>query len=63
VDTLGRVLKAKVYAADITDREGARLLLAPLPSMFTRLRHLWVDRGYRGPVPGWISTHLGWRLR
>jgi putative transposase len=30
VDTLGLVLKARVHAADIPDREGAHLLLAPL---------------------------------
>lgn len=62
VDTLGLVLKAKVHAADIADREGARLLLAPLRGMFPRLRHLWADMGYRGQVLDWIRTHLGWRV-
>lgn len=62
VDTLGLVLKAKVHAADIADREGAHLLLAPLSGVFTRLRHLWADMGYRGQVLGWIRTHLGWRV-
>jgi putative transposase len=62
VDTLGLVLKAKVHAADIADRDGARLLLEPVVGVFTRLRHLWVDMGYRGQVLGWISTHLGWRV-
>lgn len=62
VDTLGLVLKAKVPAADIADREGARLLLAPLQGAFPRLRHLWADMGYRGQVLDWIRTHLGWRV-
>jgi len=62
VDTLGLVLKAKVHAADIADREGARLLLAPLRGGCTRLRHLWADMGYRGQVLDWIRTHLGWRV-
>jgi len=62
VDTLGLVLKVKVHAADIADRDGARLLLAPLPGVCTRLRQLWVDMGYRGQVLDWMHSHLGWRV-
>lgn len=62
VDTLGLVLKVKVHAADIADRDGAPLLLEPLPGVFTRLRYLWADMGYRGRVLSWIRTHLGWNV-
>jgi putative transposase len=62
VDTLGLALKLKVHAANVADREGARLLLAPLQGAFPRLRQLWVDMGYRGQVLDWIRTHLGWRV-
>lgn len=62
VDTLGLVLKVKVHAADIADREGVRLLLQPLKGIFTRLRHLWTDMGYREQVLDWIRSYLGWRV-
>lgn len=62
VDTTGLVLKAVVHAADITDRNGARLLLETVGDEFPRLRHLWADMGYRGKVVGWIKEHLGWTV-
>src|ERR687884_1491539 len=62
VDTLGLVLKAKVHAADILDRDGARLLLEPVKQMFTRLSHLWADMGYRGEVIEWIKQQFGWTV-
>jgi putative transposase len=51
-----------VHAADIADREGARLLLEPLKGMFTRLQQLWADMGYQGQVLDWIRTYLGWNV-
>lgn len=62
VDTLGLLLKAKVHAADILDRDGARLLLEPVKQMFTRLSHVWADMGYRGEVVEWIEKQLGWTV-
>jgi transposase len=62
VDTLGLVLKAKVHAADILDRDGARLLLEPVKQRFTRLSHLWADMGYRGEVIEWIEEQFGWAV-
>lgn len=62
VDTLGLVLKVKVHAANVADRDGAHLLLEPLSGVFTRLRYVWADMGYRGQVLGWISAHWGWRV-
>lgn len=37
-----------VLAADITDRDGAPLLLERLAGTFPRLQHIWADMGYRG---------------
>ena len=48
VDTTGLLLKARVHAADITDRDGAQLLLETLADAFPRLQHVWADMGYRG---------------
>src|ERR1051325_1252683 len=45
VDTLGLLLKAHVHAADITDRDGAPLLLEKLAGSFPRLQHVWADMG------------------
>ena len=40
VDTEGLVLKVKVEAANLSDREGAKLLLAGLKETFPRSRAL-----------------------
>lgn len=45
VDTLGFVLKGKVQAAAITDRDGAKLLLAPLKPSVAQVEQLWADMG------------------
>jgi putative transposase len=36
------------------------LLLQDLAGRFPRLRHLFADNGYSGPLVEWIKTHLGW---
>jgi putative transposase len=62
VDTTGLLLKAHVHAADIADRDGARLLLDGVGDEFPRLAHVWADMGYRGKVVEWIKERLGWTL-
>jgi putative transposase len=62
VDTLGLLLKARVHSADITDRDGARLLLDKVGAEFPRLQHVWADMGYRGKVVEWIKEQLGWTV-
>src|ERR671921_687483 len=67
VDTSGLVLNAVVHPADVADRDGARLVLAPSveePSVeedrLPRLKHLWADAGYRGAgLREWITERLG----
>jgi hypothetical protein len=57
VDTQGLVLMAKVHRADVTDRDGIKLLLEPAGTGFlTRLSHLWLDSGYTGKDrgAGWV---------
>src|ERR687889_2801292 len=64
VDTEGLVLMAKVHRANITDRDGIKLLLEPARSGFlTRLSHLWLDAGYTGREDrgaGLVQKVLGW---
>jgi putative transposase len=62
VDTQGLVIRAVVHPANITDRDGARLLLAPLQGQLPRLQHLWADSAYRGKVREWIEATLGCTL-
>jgi putative transposase len=57
VDTLGLGVTLQVHAADIADRDGAPLVLAGLNQRQPRLRHLWMDAGYRGPaLRQWRAT-------
>jgi putative transposase len=48
VDTEGFVLKAEVHSARVMDWDGIKTLLRRADTHFPRLKHLWVDAGYRG---------------
>jgi hypothetical protein len=48
VDTERLVLKAKVHSAKVLDQEGIKPLLERAGEQFLRLKHLWLDAGYRG---------------
>jgi putative transposase len=56
VDTIGLVLLAVVHSAAIQDRDGARLVLAPLAHAFTRLRKIWADSIYAGALVEWVRN-------
>lgn len=58
VDTQGLILALKVHAADISDRDGALLVLAGMPECFPRIRKLWTDSGYNGHFRSWANEHL-----
>jgi transposase len=58
VDTQGLVIAVKVLAANISDREGAKVLLLPLIGKLPRLRLIWADSGYEGPFEHWVKDHL-----
>jgi putative transposase len=69
VDTEGFVLKAKVHSAKVMDYEGIKTLLRKTllrkaDEHFPRLRHLWLDAGYRGEDKGadWVQKTLGWTV-
>lgn len=50
----------KVLAADITDREGGKVLLTALQGSLPRLQLIWADSGYAGnPFKQWVKEHLG----
>ncbi|WP_391733073.1 IS5 family transposase [Tautonia sociabilis] len=56
VDTLGLILSVVVHAADIQDRDGARLVLAPLRHRFARLRLIIADSIYNGGIAEWVHA-------
>ncbi len=61
VDTQGLVLKVKVHAASVMDRDGIKTLLKRAKDLFPRLSHLWLDAGYNGRGKGkdWVEKTLG----
>lgn len=59
VDTQGLVIRACVHSADITDREGLKLLLEPLKNLLARFQLLWADSGYQGQAwSDWVKDTL-----
>lgn len=64
VDTNGFILRVKVHPANIGEREGAKLLLAPLKTQLPRLELLWADAGYNGTFfKEWVKEQLGWSVK
>jgi putative transposase len=59
VDTEGLVLGAKVHSARVHDEDGIKLLLESARIELSRLKHLWVDAGYRGRGRKWAEEVLG----
>src|SRR3712207_1468617 len=47
VDTQGLVMRAKVHAASVFDRDGIKPLMELASERFPRLSHLWLDAGYK----------------
>jgi putative transposase len=52
VDTEGFVLKVEVHSAKLMDYEGIKTLLRRADRRFPRLKHPWLDAGYRGEDKG-----------
>jgi putative transposase len=63
VDTQGFVLKAVVSAADVQDRDGARLLAHAVrlygPHL-PRLSLVWADAAYGGQLVDELRERMGW---
>lgn len=49
------MLGVVVHAADIQDRDGAKLVLAAFAHMFMRIRLIWADGGYAGALLDWVA--------
>ena len=64
VDVLGLLLVVYVHPANISEREGAKLLLQRAKTQgFARLQLIWADGGYSGlPFAAWVIVATGWLL-
>ena len=60
VDTLGLLLAVVVHAANVQDRDAAKLVLAALLGRFPRLWVIWADGGYGGKLLVWALVVGGW---
>jgi putative transposase len=58
VDTQGLLMSVKVLAANITDREGGKVLLIALVGTLPRLQLIWADSAYQGTFEDWVKEHL-----
>jgi putative transposase len=65
VDTEGFVLKARVHSAKVMDYEGIKAFLERADEAFPRLRHVWLDAGYReeGKGADRVEKSLGWSAK
>lgn len=61
-DTLGLIMRVKVHAADLQDREAVPLVAEGMNEQFPRITHAWVDQGYTGIGKQWIEEHLKWTV-
>lgn len=62
VDTMGLLLRIVVHPANVTDRDGGRLVLDGLAERYPRVAHLWADTAYQGPFAVWVTQTLGWSV-
>ncbi|AKB35747.1 Mobile element protein [Methanosarcina siciliae C2J] len=62
VDTTGLLLMVIVHAANIQDRDGAKLVLEQIKGTFSRLQLIWADAAYAGQLVDWVKITCGWVL-
>lgn len=62
VDTLGLILAVAVHAADIQNRDGAKLVFDRIRGWLPRLKIIWADGGYAGKLVDWVKSSLSWVL-
>ena len=55
-------MRVVVHRADISDRDGAVLVLEGIPARYPSLAHVWLDAGYQGATVAWMEQALGLRV-
>lgn len=62
MDTDGLILKVRVHAADVQDRDGAALVLDQFDQSPGGIEHIWADGGYAGEkLRTWIEQRFSGR--
>ena len=56
------ILAIVVHAANIQDRDGAKLVLGRLQERYSRLKLIWADGGYAGKLIEWTASFGNWVL-
>jgi putative transposase len=59
---MGLVLAVAVHAANIQDRDGAKVLLNKTKEKCPRLKLIWADGAYAGQLIEWVKQFCGWLL-
>ena len=60
---MGLLLAVVVHAANIQDRDGAKLLFEKAKTCFPRVQRVWADGGYAGQLIEWLHGFCGWVLQ
>ena len=63
VDTEGHLLAVLVLAADVSDRDGARLLVQVTAMHYPRLELIWGDSHYGGDLDAELQMTYGIRVQ
>src|SRR5271157_4671940 len=61
-DTLGFLMAIVIHDANVSDREGAKLLLKNVQYKYPRLKKIMADQGYTGELAEWALKTFGWVL-
>jgi putative transposase len=56
------VLAVAVHAANIQDRDGAKLVFNKIKDQYPRLKLIWADGAYAGALIEWVKQLGGWLL-
>ena len=56
-------MNVKVHAADIMDRDGARLVLRGIKKQYPTIQHLWQDAAYNGKNLNDYIEARGWTVQ
>jgi len=62
VDTQGILLRVMVHRANVHDSQAVLDLLMHLKDHVPRLKTIFADGGYQGPVGGFVEDAFGWKL-
>jgi putative transposase len=60
VDTMGLLLCVVVHAANIQDRDGAKLVFERAEAKCADIRWVWAEGGYSGKLIAWLGRWCGW---